>query len=362
MHKLWGTGINITLVPSTVYNTGSGTNWHHICFERKSNGVNLVLYTYVDGILTGTDVANVNMDTTGGAGANLGLYSCLEASSTLYLDDFIVTKSAKYNGSNFTPPGMGTGGKLNFADIERRLDVKPDSDTMSLFHWDATGAETTDLGDATWTLTKDAYADVAVSSGGKFGYGLYDGTGTSPDAWWLRTLATAPFDIGAGDYCMDFWFKADGSQTLNTAFALLYIDMILPVTGTYRFFQINMLNTDWTSKISVTNYHSGDTIGSTASMPSNGTWYHFALERYSGVVTMYVNGVVQTTSTGALANNSISGSQEFKIGRYNSTGSQNLANWRMDELHFTKKARFKGAFTPPNIAYYWYGQNKIGLR
>jgi hypothetical protein len=283
---------------------------------------------------------------------------------TINIDEFRAANYAMYTG-NFTPPispyGLVKDNKLYFSDILRLLTRLPDSDTMSLFHFDEAGDETNDIGAASWSFTtKDAYADVTINPSGKFDGALYDGTGTSPDAWWMTTTATTTLNIGGGDFSMEFWFKATGNQSYNTNFNALYIEALGLPLGTFRFCNLFFFNNDYTTKWGINPYYGGDQMA-IAGKPADGSWHHVCLERYSGTVTIYVDGISEYTSTGNMAIANFTNATSWRIGRANSSGMQFLGNWYIDELKFAKKAIYKGNFTPPTIPYYWYGTNKLGL-
>jgi hypothetical protein len=100
--------------------------------------------------------------------------------------------------------------------------------------------------------------------------------------------------LGAGDFCMEFWFYTDSFAvpTGATRRGLLFppwqnnlnADGYIPyivIDGT----QIRVRNTEET------------TTYITSSGLSTGTWYHVALTRSSGTLRLFVNGVLQGSAS-----------------------------------------------------------------
>jgi hypothetical protein len=81
---------------------------------------------------------------------------------------------------------------------------------------------------------------------------------------------------------------------------------------------------------------------------STGTWYHFAIARSGGTVTLYLNG----TSLGTVLDKDFSNSGgQLTIGADDNTGGAALNGW-MDEIRISKGiARWTANFTPPTSPY-----------
>lgn len=341
-------------------------DWVHIAGVRSSgtftvyvNGSSVLSFstTTAQYVFNSTNAANINMQRVYNGASNL---NC-----TINIDEFRAANYAIYT-SNFTPPTEPYGNikdnKLYFSGILRLLTRLPDSDTISLFHFDETGDETSDLGESEWIFTtKDAYADVTISTGGKFGKALYDGTGTAPDAWWMTNTATAAIDIGTGDYSFEFWFyPGTGSINYGNIFNAFYLQANGLPGGSYRLMNAYFYN-DGSNKWAMNPSYAGDQL---AIMPyaMDGNWRHICVERYAGAVTIYIDGVSQMSTTGAQAIADFSAATSWTMGRATSGGAGILNNWKIDELKITNKAVYMGNFTPPTTPYYYYGTNKLGLR
>jgi len=344
---------------------GGGKNvgdWTHFACVR--NGGTMTLY--IDGVAVSSfssATAGYVFNMTNAANISLQrVWNPNRFRGEISIDEFRASNIARYT-SNFTPPTAPFGtttmqNKYSFSDILRLLNRLPDDDTQMLWHFDDTGDETNDLGSFVWTMTtKDAYADVAITGSGKFDGALYDGTGTAPDAWWMTSTDTT--DIGTGDYSFEYWFNpGTGSINFGNSFNMFYVQANLS-GGTYRFANMFVYN-DGTDKLGDNPTFGGDTLAMTA-LPLDGNWHHFCVERYAGTVTLYVNGVAQSSTTGAMATADIDTSLSWQIGRYTSAGMGIVNAWKVDEMKLTNKAVYMGNFTPPTLPYYWYGTNKLGL-
>ena len=84
-----------------------------------------------------------------------------------------------------------------------------DSYTVALLHFNGADASTTFIDESgkTWTASGNAQIDTAQS---KFGgaSGLFDGTGDS-----ITTPDHADFDVGSGDFTVDFWMRQNTAWT-----------------------------------------------------------------------------------------------------------------------------------------------------
>ena len=91
----------------------------------------------------------------------------------------------------------------------------------------------------------------------------------------------------------------------------------------------------------------GDVIVGSGTIAYASAWYHVALCRVSGVVTLYLDGVSQ----GAVSLSSTVNTTYFLIGAYNESGTEQHKGY-IDELRITKGvARYTANFTPPTEAF-----------
>lgn len=193
---------------------------------------------------------------------------------------------------------------------------------------DARGHTFTSYGGGTISTARSAY------SGG----GSYLGNGTNS---YLSATSSTDFNLGAGDFCIELhaYITGDGA--------------ILAKRTDYLSSESYYLGAVYSSQTLVFNFSStgSDNFGVTSDswvLPVN-TWTHIAIERYSGIITMYINGVVRaSTSTSATC---FASSEPLIIGA--SKNGSTPATWlpgNINGLRFTVgAARYKAAFTPPTL-------------
>lgn len=216
-----------------------------------------------------------------------------------------------------------------------------DSFSKALLHFDGADATTSfvDESGKVWTANGNAQIDTAQY---KFGgsSALFDGTGD-----WIDTPDHADFDVGAGEWTIDFWVKLVNINKLQRCFG----QSNSTATATTISFHI-YINVDNTVAASV--YNSAGTnkdASTTATLDTN--FHHIALLRTGNTLKLFVDGVVGATTadlTGFTVNNSANKVAIGALGEY--TG--NTLDGRVDEFRFSKGvARWTANFTPPDVPY-----------
>jgi hypothetical protein len=161
--------------------------------------------------------------------------------------------------------------------------------------------------------------------------GSFDGNGDT-----LTIPANAVFALGAGDYTIEGWFY---SLTSGTSLRGM-VDFRTAAAGTNGL----MLRENDAGFLV---YLNSATLLSTTTGRVANQWQHVALVRQGTTVTLYVNGVSQTTATSStnLTDNIM------RISGFVDTQSSVYAyNGYIDELKITKGvARYTSAFTSPPI-------------
>ncbi len=217
-----------------------------------------------------------------------------------------------------------------------------DSYTVSLLHMDGSDTSTTftDESGKTWTANGNAQIDTAQS---KFGgaSGLFDGAGD-----YIDTPDHADFDVGSGDFTVDFWFKKNTNGTNQVAFGQSNSTATATTVGIYGYISLT------TNKIAVYGY-TGSTLkqleSSTTVTDTN--WHHYAAVRSGNTLYLFLDGVNVGTLdvTGVTFNNS---ANKMAIGRNGEYDGQYANGW-IDEFRFSKGiARWTTNFTPPTSPYY----------
>ena len=157
----------------------------------------------------------------------------------------------------------------------------------------------------------------------------FDGTGD-----YIYPASASGFAMGTGDFCVECFVKPSANKS---AHMIVAIGAISSVTG----FTLH-LNYDFYPK-----FRSGGADLITGSVPLVlNTWAHLALERVSGVFSLYIDGVNRGTYSGAITlsdNNLYIGTEAA----FADASATNHLQGYLDELRITKGAyRYNGAFTP----------------
>lgn len=240
--------------------------------------------------------------------------------------------------------------KFNFASRRWDTTVLDDSDTIALFHFDE---DYSDLSGNAWSLYQDKSYTPKITTGARFGAGyLHDNINIYPQGWYLNASDTSVFDVGTGDYTVEFWMRVEGSYfgtVVGAVHPLFYFEM----DGSY------LLRVDYYpvsyapfNQITYLLNYSGDSLSNFA-LPyaiSPGTWHHICFERYAGTVGVYINGVLQATKSGSALGNADLSPTTVRIGR-GATDSL-IGRFSMDEYRVSKVARHQlTSFTPETKAF-----------
>jgi len=198
-----------------------------------------------------------------------------------------------------------------------------DSNTVLLLHADGTEASTTFIDSSSGAKTVTAVGNAKIHTS-KFSSqaGFFDGTGD-----YLTVPDHADWDFGTGDFCLEgfFRFRAISQVYLfNRSAAANDCDIIINSSTNIGVYIMGAL-----------------VISATITALVTDTWYHIASVRNSGTVTLYVNGV----SVGTVANSvNISSANLYAIGA-SAAGALGVNGW-IDEVRFSKVARYTSGFTP----------------
>ena len=247
---------------------------------------------------------------------------------------------------------LGTSNPQGLLDVKGSIRGEADSYTKLLIHSDTTDGSTTFVDSSpqghTVTAYNDAHHEVTNAKPSFGGSSIhFDGTGTGSYDY-LEVADHADWEFGTGDFTIDTWVRftdwATSGQTI----------MLNQYSGSGDWiFQLNYGK--W-------GFYSNDAYHDASTGPSANTWYHFAVVRSSGTITLYVDGVSVLSYDGS---HSISGSGPLEIGSYNS-GASLPFNGLLDEVRISKGiARWTSDFTPPTRPYatvndeYFADQDKI---
>jgi len=216
-----------------------------------------------------------------------------------------------------------------------------------LLHGDGlNGSSTfTDSSAASKTMAVSGAAQVRTAQSRSGGGSMYfNGSGS-----YLSTAADASLDVGLGDFTVETWYYV-GSATDDQA--ILTINKPAVSTGVDVSMGIQHFGELLLGKVRAFIYSGANqySVDSSGALTAN-TWYHIAFVRSSGVLSLYLNGVLQSSVNGNFAPNTPTTGGSLFVGRYSNSDPRYL-NGYLDDLRFSKGvARYTANFTPSTGAF-----------
>lgn len=307
--------------------------WYHIAVSGDASTVRI----FINGTQFGTSARGVFQTTTspltiGAAEYNATYRYYLNG----YVDDVRITKGVDRYTSNFYIPALAFP---DFVYVDSSVDPYY-SFVSVLLHADGTHGSTSitdsSVSPNMFTVAAQAHISTARSMFGGSSM-FFDGTGD-----YVVTATNSCVDFGAADwtiemfaYCnngtsdIEMYACAEGATTFN--FLRRKSD------GTIRFYHRN------SGSVVITD------LTTTATMPTD-TWMHVAVTRRSGLVNIYLNGLVATVSGTNLTTAYETPLYPVYIGSGYSIG--NYWAGYIDEVRITKGlARYISSFSLPAIAF-----------
>jgi len=286
---------------------------------------------YLNGTQEGASYTDSNNYTVGAGGPTIGDYYAGSAPVNGFIDEFRISKTARYPG-NFSVPTTQYGPNV--------LAPQDDPATALLLHFDATSNNWSVIPDATGRHVVTTKGTVAISqtqSEFNTASGFFDGT-TGP---MLVLDGSSDFAFGTGDYTIEFWFYETLSGFASTN-QLIY-DGRNPASA-------GPVPTIWlrTGLLTYSVNGTANVILGATTLAIN-TWYHVALVRSSGVTKLYLNGVQEGASY-ADSNSYVASAGSPTIGDIYFANSP--FQGYLDELRVSKGiARYTANFTPSALPF-----------
>ena len=209
--------------------------------------------------------------------------------------------------------------------------------TKLLLPFDGTNGATTtsDLSNSNHTVTFNGNASLSTAQS-KFGGSscYFDGTGD-----YLSFDASSNWDFGTGDFTIEFWVRFSVGSAYQTLWDYGY-------TGSAG---ILIQSSNGSSPKMIVYINGGSYSITESSSPSLSTWYHYAIVRSSGTVTMYRDGLSVASASMAASLGGIG--TPPTIGVKAGTTLYGF-NGYLDDFRITKGlARYTSTFTPPSTAH-----------
>jgi hypothetical protein len=197
---------------------------------------------------------------------------------------------------------------------------------------DGTAVFTEDTGKA---LTVNGTSKIAAGNGKYGAGGTFSGNGN-----YIAAAANAAFDPGSSDFTMEAWVYPVSNGTV----------LALGNGASYG----NSLWIEYSSSkfgMGMASNGTSNAIGTTYSAASypTGQWYHVAVTRSSGSVTLWVGG--QSAATATYAGPGKTGNRLIVNGLYDNNGLGNGGgSFYIDDVRWTRDvARYSSTFTPGQI-------------
>ena len=192
--------------------------------------------------------------------------------------------------------------------------------------------------------TAGSYAPTGLSGGIDFPSG--QGTANDSNGSYILNANTS----FSGNYTIEFWFNVDTLNNTNygTYGAILFDGRPQSSVGDQHFGSIYVANSNGGSNPFNIRYHANgsDWISGSTNF-SVGTWYHCALVRNSGTITLYVNGTSQGTYSHSTS--MVSNTNRPYVGAWGYIPGVNdfALNGKISNLRMGSTAVYTSSFTPP---------------
>jgi hypothetical protein len=320
----------------TIATTGGlNSTWNHVAVTRSGSTFTI----WLNGVsqATGTSSATGNTNAAWATYAGSISTNNTGASNNLYISNFRIVKGQVLATGNFTPPASPltttTVGWTGANAASSLTGTVPILTCQSNRFIDNSSNNLSITISGTPQVTAYFYPSTFTAPSASPGAGYFNGTTD-----YLTTPANAAFAFGTGDFTVECW---------------MYITYALGTTGQGRGVLVsNRSVASSNTTLCLQHYNSKiyfgtastDLIISTATLTIN-TWTHIAVSRSSGILRLFVNGVLDTTVASNTTN--FSDTNAFAIGAdglylgYYFTGY--ISNTRMVK----GTAVYTGAFAPP---------------
>ena len=194
------------------------------------------------------------------------------------------------------------------------------------------------------TYTTAAYATRINSSGNFYNGGSLDEITNNPSTmgsfYFTASIsnylnipsatAGAKYDFGTGNFTIELWLYGVVNPGSTSGYNLIFCS---PQTNSYTVLTYN-------GGIYF-NFNGGNFLSTSSGLITQNVWYHIAIARYSGVTTIYLNGVSKASKADT---NNYTGSPSRQIG----PGGGGTAGFYMTNIRIVNgTAVYTGNFTPP---------------
>lgn len=315
--RIYSNGAALIAGPSLINNV-----WYHIALVRSGSGSNN-LKLYVNGVSAGQATSTTTF--TGVAGNGVAIGSEYTSSHSIinnyYMSDVRIVKGTAVYTSAFTPPTVALTAVANTSLLTLQTRQPVNNHTFI----DESGLNN--------IVTRNGNPSQGSSSPfSPAGWSNYlDGTG---DYLSIPTSNSLMHQIGNWTY--EGWIYWNSMPTTG------YQNIFGQGAAGQSSYGLTAYNgSSWSApyKFVVNQANIGNRITGTTTLVA-GTWYHFAVVRNSGIVTLYVNGTAEGTFSDST--DYAFGGNAFTIG--------NSSNGYISNFRFNRSAVYTSNFTPSTTA------------
>jgi hypothetical protein len=295
--------------------------WQHIAIIRTSG----ILKCFINGVIDITTYTYASAINTGRSSLYLG---CNIDGNYFngYIDELRISKNIARWTENFTPPTSEYQ-----TDQYTKLLLHMTGYDSSIEFIDSSGTNKTIIKYGDTTYRSDVY---------KFNNscGYFDGSGD-----YLTIPTSEDFAMGSLDFTIDGWVKSPGKS--GTAYSRIII--FGPYFNHIDAFGIVFDDSNYNNKLVV--YHNSTIRLVSTTTVTTDTWIHFAVCKYNGILTLYINGISEASITyGAICSSS---SLTCTLG-WSDNSADTYFIGCIDEIRVSKGiARWTENFTPPTEPY-----------
>jgi len=321
---LWGNGNNTANIAST--NVPAAGLWYHVALVRSSS----ILYLYINGtsyaIVASLDTTDYSLLTN----LSVGLYYSASYTMAGYISNFRITQSAVYIG-NFIPPTIplyttqlaNPSGGFNTQAVSTASYT-----TLLIGKFSGSSPIILDYGNNTLDIT-----NVGNVLGNTFDVGIIGSLYFNGATQYLIAPVGAS-SFGTGDFTIECWIYKTAATTCTLLDnATGNADNNYWALSTYADGHCQFTIRDASSQLSV--------IGSILSALNK--WVHVAVTRTSGLVKLFVNGVLDNSGT---ITKTVT-ARVTNIGSFQYTGFVDYFTGYMSNVRIvTGSAIYTTAFTP----------------
>ena len=240
-----------------------------------------------------------------------------------------------YDGSSWDDVGEEGVGDLDYDDVVLHMTFDSGVEDNSRYGQLCTGTRTN-----------------VTSTGSKFGSScVLDSTDNQTHHIEVRKGASLTF--GTGEFTMEGWVYIDSDDT-NVNYNARVFQLGNNDTSGYCFvYNANTVYFGRTDEVMVSDPRSN----------WNNAWHHFCIQRNGSTVRLFRDGTVVSTGTSNAGWNNNLTTEHLYFGIYPQLPNSPRCNIKIDEIRFTKKARYNTTgFTAPVAKFPTYKITSIGTR